>query len=174
MSVDLEELFRFSKALINESEDDHFHTLGIQMLAITEKGVRMAMEYRPELVGDPDTGVIHGGAITSLLDTCCGFAAASGLDELGLTPTIDLRIDYMCSATPGETIYADAELYRSTEFVMFTRARAHHGDPDRPIACAVGTFFRLAPDVFEPLRARFKACTQEERNPVAGETGGEQ
>ena len=47
----------------------------------------------------------------------------------------------MCRpATPGQPVIAEAECYRITRSVAFTRAFAHHGDPKDPIAAAAGTF----------------------------------
>ena len=98
------------------------------------------MAYGEQLIGDPDTGVLHGGAITTLLDTCCGFAAATALDDLGMTPTIDLRIDYMRAAIPGERIIARAEVYHLTRTVAFVRAHTYDNDRENPVATATGAF----------------------------------
>ena len=54
--------------------------------------------------------------------------------------TLDLRIDYVKPATPGQPVIAEAECYRITHSVAFTRAFAHQGDPKDPIAAAAGTF----------------------------------
>lgn len=156
MALDLKELRRFVDVVLQSNPGDHFNTLGISVTALAHHKVSMAIPYRESLVGDPDTGVLHGGAITALLDTCCGFAAATALDDLGMTPTIDLRIDYMRAATPGQAVIADAEVYRVSESVIFTRALAHHGDPSHPIASAVGNFFRMESALFEDLRRDFR------------------
>jgi len=43
-------------------------------------------------------------------------------------------------ATKGEAVIAEAECYRITSNVAFTRAVAHHGDRSDPIAASSGTF----------------------------------
>ncbi|MGB2256246.1 MAG: PaaI family thioesterase, partial [Spongiibacter marinus] len=114
MALDLQELRRFVDVVLQSNPGDHFTTLGIAVEAVEHHHVQMSMPYRESLIGDPDTGVLHGGAITALLDTCCGFAAATALDDLGMTPTIDLRIDYMRAATPGQTITTTATCHHVT------------------------------------------------------------
>jgi uncharacterized protein (TIGR00369 family) len=91
-------------------------------------------------VGNPETGVLAGGPLTALLDGCCGMSVATLLKEPKPFATLDLRIDYVKPATPGQAVIAEAECYRITRSVAFTRAFAHHGDAKDPIAAAAGTF----------------------------------
>lgn len=107
----------------------------------------MSMPYNQDIIGDPDTGVVHGGAVSALLDSCCGVAVFTHPDCAAPTATIDLRIDYMRSATPGQRIVSRAEVYKATRNVAFLRATAFDDDEENPIATASGafTFSREAP-----------------------------
>ncbi|HEY0483790.1 MAG TPA: PaaI family thioesterase [Kofleriaceae bacterium] len=118
----------------------HNHALGIRVISVTATEAVFELPYDPKLVGNPDTGTLHGGAITALLDGCSGAAVFAALTELVPIATLDLRIDYLKPAEPGKSVIARATCYKLTRNVAFTRAQAYQGDPDDVIAHSVGTF----------------------------------
>ena len=118
----------------------HNQALGMQFVELTAERALLDLPYREELVGNPETGVIHGGAITTLLDATCGTAVLGRLQKrVQRVATLDLRIDYLKPATPGRTVRAEATCFRVTRHVAFVRASAYH-DPEDPVASAAGTF----------------------------------
>lgn len=121
----------------------HCQVLGIQVYDASADGLTLQLPYSPKIVGDPLTGVIHGGALTSLMDTACGMATLCVLAEFEVCPTLDLRIDYMHPAEAHKTVYGFAQCYRVTADVIFTRGFAYQDDPGQPIAHVVGTFMRM-------------------------------
>ena len=118
----------------------HAQSLGMSIEQMADGHAAMSMPWRDALVGDPETGVIHGGAVSALMDTCCGAAAMSHAGATGGTATLGLRIDYMRAATPGQTIRAEATCYHITRSVAFVRAVALDDDRAHPVATATGTF----------------------------------
>ncbi len=118
----------------------HNRELGVELLDVWPGGGRMRLAYREDLVGNPITGVLAGGAITALLDSACGMAVMAALVKPAAVATLDLRIDYLRPATAREAVLARADCYRLTRHVAFARAVAYHQDPADPIAAAAGAF----------------------------------
>ena len=118
----------------------HARALGMQIVELGEGRATVTMPWDARFVGDPVTGVIHGGAVSALMDTASGASVmCHPAGPLG-TATLGLRIDYMRPATTGQTITARAECYHVTRSVAFVRVTATDDDASRPVAMGTGTF----------------------------------
>jgi uncharacterized protein (TIGR00369 family) len=118
----------------------HNKALGMELLELDRGEAKFRLPYDGKLVGNPDTGVLHGGAITALLDAASGASVFAALTEWVPIATLDLRIDYLRAADPERDVVCHATCYKRTRNVAFTRAIAYHDDPADPIASSVGTF----------------------------------
>ena len=99
-----------------------------------------SLPYRPVFVGDTETGVLHGGVVTAMLDESCGMAVQLALDGTRSIATLDLRIDYQKPATPGLDIKAHSFCYRVTRSIAFVRSAAYQESEDDPVATATACF----------------------------------
>jgi uncharacterized protein (TIGR00369 family) len=124
----------------------HSREIGMRLHLAHEGVAILSVPYDARLVGDPATGILHGGVVTALLDTACGMAVMAVDPPPRATATLDLRIDYMRPATRGQAVFARAECYRLTRAIAFARAVAHHGDPDDAVASASGAFMLERPE----------------------------
>jgi uncharacterized protein (TIGR00369 family) len=118
----------------------HSVALGMEVVDLDDGTAVISMPYAEKLIGDPKTGVVHGGAVSALMDTSCGAAVMSHPSHPAGTATMDLRIEYLRAAKPGQTITTRATCYHVTRSVAFVRATATDEDNDNPVATATGTF----------------------------------
>lgn len=118
----------------------HMGAIGLQLVDFAPGAVTVRLPYSLDLVGNPDTGVLAGGAISAVLDNVCGSAVVARVEKSDAFATLDLRIDYMRPAEPGLDVFAYAECYKVTRLIAFVRGFAYHGDKAKPIANATATF----------------------------------
>jgi uncharacterized protein (TIGR00369 family) len=122
------------------SMSPHMRSLGYEVVSMQD-GVGVGkLPYNGELVGDPRSGVLHGGVVTSLLDTTGGVAVISALGVPMPIATLDLRIDYLRPATPGLALYARVECYKKTYNIAFTRGVAYDREVSDPVASMAATY----------------------------------
>ena len=118
----------------------HIQLLDMRVLRADREAAIMLLPWRDELVGNPETGVMHGGAVTTLIDSVGGLAVLARMDKPGPIATLDLRIDYLKPATPGEDLIARATIFRMSRQIAFTRIAAWHEHEHDPVAAAQATF----------------------------------
>lgn len=120
----------------------HNRALGLEVAhaSFAPASATLKLPYDARFAGNPDTGVLHGGVITTLIDATCGAAVYFKLQSPTPIATLDLRIDYLKPATPGRAVFARAECFHTTHNVGFVRAVAYHDDVGQPIAVGNATF----------------------------------
>ncbi len=122
------------------------HVLGLHLDEVTAEGARLSFDMREELIGNFLRKSLHGGVISSVLDTVGGLVAfvsmlgrlesrEAGVERLANVGTIDLRIDYLRSGV-GRSFVATGETLRTGNKVAVTRMELHN---DEGVLIAVGT-----------------------------------
>lgn len=122
----------------------HTHALGFAYDSLDGDRVRIRVPWREDLVGDPDTGVLSGGLVTTLLDHVGGLAVWIALGRFETIATLDLRVDYMRAAEAHRDLIAEARCYRLTRSVAFVRAWAFEDSPENPVAAAQSAYILSA------------------------------
>ena len=122
------------------SRSAHTHALGFAFQSVEGDRVRIRAPWREDLVGDPDTGVIAGGLVTTLLDHVGGLAVWTKMETYQPIATLDLRVDYMRAAHPRKDLLAEARCFKLTSSIAFVRAWAFEDDPNDPVAAAQAAY----------------------------------
>jgi uncharacterized protein (TIGR00369 family) len=121
----------------------HGGRLGIVYHDHGDDWAELALPWHADLVGDEASGIIASGPILALMDMATSVGVWLKLDAFKGHATLDLRIDYLRPARPGNTVIGRGECYRITRSIAFVRGQAHDGDPNDPLAHVAGTFMAV-------------------------------
>ena len=114
--------------------------LGIQLVAAEEGWVRLELPFREEFIGDASRPALHGGVISTLIDTCGGFAVFTAIPMGEKCSTIDLRVDYLSPGQP-ELLVAEGKVVRVGNRVGVVDIRCFQpSKPDRIVATGKGVY----------------------------------
>ena len=98
------------RAIRERFATNHFpQMLGIEIDALESGRARLSVEVRREL--RQLAGVMHGGAIASLIDTAVAFAIATTSGPEDRFTTVEMKVNYLSAIREGR-IVADARLIR--------------------------------------------------------------
>ena len=115
------------------------HLLGIELDEISPGTATLGLTVRKEL--KQNHGVIHGGAIASLIDTAMAFAIISLLAPQEKVTTVDLTISYLRPITAGR-MTAAAKVVRSGRRLFVVSADVFGGD-GKLASTALSTYIKL-------------------------------
>jgi uncharacterized protein (TIGR00369 family) len=126
------------------SRNGHNRLIGVEYHAHGPDWVELRLPYAEKLVSDPKTGILASGPIFTMMDMATSLSIWLKRGQFQPQATLDLRIDYLRPATPGQAVIGRGECYRLTKSIAFVRGQAHDGDPERPVANVAGTFMFTA------------------------------
>ncbi|MFH2010237.1 MAG: hotdog fold thioesterase [bacterium] len=114
--------------------------LGVTVRQFDSGLVQLELPARDEFIGNPMLPALHGGVISSLLDTAGGGAVWSQVGNGEAVSTVDLRVDFL---RPGRQLplVGQGKVVRLGNKVGVTELRAFHpGAQDKPVAAGMGVY----------------------------------
>ena len=126
------------------SKNGHNALLKIEYHAHGEDWVELRLPYDASLASDSATGILASGPIFTMMDMATSMAIWMKRRLFVPQATLDMRIDYLRPARPGNDVFGRGECYRVTKSIAFVRGQAHDGDPENPVAHVAGTFMFTA------------------------------
>jgi uncharacterized protein (TIGR00369 family) len=125
--------------------------LGLTFERLDSGEILVKLPMRDELIGNLETGAIHGGAISAMLDVTGGLAVIQKLrkdmkeqsleDQIkrfSKVKTIDMRVDYL-RPPKGNEFIGTASILRRGNKVAVTRMELHNEEGEL-IAVGTGTY----------------------------------
>jgi len=76
--------------------------LGLELCELKSGDVTVCLDVRPDL--KQNRGVVHGGALASLIDTAAAFVILTSIDQDERVTTTDLTIHYLRPVTAGRML----------------------------------------------------------------------
>jgi uncharacterized protein (TIGR00369 family) len=114
--------------------------LGMTLAEMRDGYARLELPFRPEFIGDARRPALHGGVISTLIDTAGGAATFTKIGFEDTCSTIDLRVDYLLPGSP-EMLCAEATVLRIGNRVSAVDIRAFHPSaPERTVATGKGVY----------------------------------
>lgn len=98
--------------------------LGLEFVSAGRGEAVFAVEAREELTRMG--GIMHGGAVVSLMDTAAAFAVHTLLEPSGRTVTVDLTVHFLRPATAGR-VEARARVLRRGRRLIILNVEAADG-----------------------------------------------
>lgn len=96
-------------------------TLGAGIVALAPGRITLDMPFHPDFT--QQHGFLHAGIVTTVLDSACGYAAFSLMEEDAAVLTVELKTSLMAPAD-GDSFLFHAEVLKSGRTLSFAEATA--------------------------------------------------
>lgn len=113
--------------------------LGIEFEEYREGYTKCELLIKPELLNR--LGLVHGGVIYSLADTCMGGAVFSLLEDDQYCVVMEVKTNYLRPASKG-VLVAESRVVHSGERVAVATCEVHDGT-GKLLAMVTGSFYIL-------------------------------
>ena len=117
-------------------------TLGARMVSVTPGEVLIELPWKDELA--QQHGVLHAGAVASIADSACGYAALSLMPAGSGVMSVEFKVNLLAPGR-GERFLAVGRVRRAgrTLSVCEGTVKAIHGSEEREVAIMTATMIRL-------------------------------
>jgi uncharacterized protein (TIGR00369 family) len=113
------------------AKDTFISHLGIKLTNITQKSSEARLKITKKIMAP--NGFIHGGSITSLADTACGFGSMYHLKEGEVFAPIELKTNFISSVKKG-TLICKAKLVHKGNSIHVWDANVYEEKTSKKIA----------------------------------------
>ena len=120
------------------AKQQFMNTIGAEIAEVSAGRVSLRLTVRDDLL--QQHGFVHAGAIASLADSACGYAALSLMPADAAVLSVEFKVN-MLSPAKGDAIVARAEVIRPGKTIMVCRADvfAITGKDEKLVAAMQGT-----------------------------------
>lgn len=101
-------------------------TIGIRLSEVRRDYCRLELPFDQGLL--QPAGIVHGGALATLIDTVVVPAIGSGFDEPKMFATVTMNIEYRSAVRAGEDMIAEGWVTKRGRSIVFTRAEVAVGE----------------------------------------------
>ena len=115
-------------------------TLGVEVVAVEPGKVEMSLRHDDRFT--QQHGFLHAGAVASVMDTACGFAAFSVMPPDAAVLTASYTINLMAPAA-GQRFTITGEVVRAGRTLVVCRGEAFADGGTRPFAVMQATMTAL-------------------------------
>ena len=111
--------------------------IGATLSRVAPGEVDIELPFRDDLV--QQSGMLHGGVVTAIGDTACGYAALTLMPPGSEVWSVEFKINLLAPAVAGRYV-ARGRVIRSGRTISVCSAEV--GTEDRLVATMLGTFIR--------------------------------
>jgi uncharacterized protein (TIGR00369 family) len=118
------------------------HTLGATLERVEPGEVDIRLPFRPELA--QQHGFMHAGAMTTVVDTACGYAALSLMSPDAAVLTVEFKVNLL-SPGEGEAVVARARVLKPGRTLTVVRGDvlAQRSGEERLVATMLATMMAV-------------------------------
>jgi uncharacterized protein (TIGR00369 family) len=116
--------------------------LGAELVEAAEGRAVIEVPYRNDLT--QQNGYFHGGVVTAIADTACGYAAFTTIPPDASVLTVEFKINLMNPAA-GERLRAEARVHKAGRTLVVASATVMVSRGEKTVSCGemLGTFIVL-------------------------------